>query len=92
MSGLRCTDHGLATWTDPGSDKPILEKRTVQCVHCGGHFIPEPGSGRVRGFCFQCAGPICGPGCVECVPTDVYLENLEKGRPPDFRPIIVPTS
>jgi len=25
-------------FSDPGSDKPILEAATLQCVHCGGHF------------------------------------------------------
>lgn len=92
MSKLRKTEHGVATFLDPGSDVPLLEVKTLQCCHCGGHWAPRPGSGRVRGFCTRCMGPVCGPGCVECVPTEVYLENLEKGRAPEYRPICVPTS
>ncbi len=89
---LRKTEHGRATWMDPGADRPLLEIKTVMCCHCGGHFQPEPGSGKIRGFCFTCMGPICGPGCQECVPLEQYLSNLEAGRDPSFRPIIVPTS
>jgi hypothetical protein len=86
------TEAGLIVVSDPGSDKPLLEVPTLQCVHCGGHWVPQSGSGRVRGFCQRCMGPICGPGCAECVPVEQYLENMEKGRPDDFRPtqIIVP--
>ncbi len=90
--GLRRTEHGLITVADPGSDKPLLEVPTVSCVHCGGHWVPKPGSGRVRGWCMNCAGPVCGPGCAACVPTEVLLENLEKGRPLDFRPVVVPVT
>ena len=89
---LRRTEAGVITISDPGADKPLLEARTVMCVHCGEHYLPQPGSGQVRGYCFNCMGPICGPGCQACVPTDLYLENLEKGRDPTFRPIIVPTT
>lgn len=81
-------DDGYVIIADPGSDKPILEIASVQCVHCGGHWIPQPGSGKIRGFCMRCNGPICGPVCQECVPTDLLLENMEKGRPLNFRPIV----
>lgn len=80
-------ESGYLVVMDPGSDKPILETATVQCVHCGGHWVPQPGSGRVRGFCGRCNGPICGPCCQSCVPTEQLLENLERGRPLDYRPI-----
>lgn len=68
------------------------------CVHCGGQF-PTPRMGtsdedkatRVgRGFCQNCNGYVCGKGCAECIPVDLLLENMEKGRPEDYRPIIVP--
>ncbi len=88
--GLRRTEHGVLTVSDPGADRPLLESKTVQCCHCGGQFVPEPGSGKIRGFCFNCSGPICGSGCVNCVPTEQMLENIEKGRELDFKPIIVP--
>ena len=85
---LRKTDHGMIVLTDPGSDKGIVRSATIQCAHCGGHWVPQPGSGRIRGWCGQCAGPVCGPGCEKCVPVEQYLENIEKGRPEDYRPII----
>jgi hypothetical protein len=89
---LNKTDFGRAILIDPGADKPISEVGTLQCCHCGGHWAPQPGSGRVRGWCQRCQGPVCGPDCAECIPVLQYIENLEKGRPDDFRPIIVPTS
>jgi hypothetical protein len=55
---------------------------TLQCCHCGGHWIPVRGSKTVRGFCFRCNGPICGPCCVECVPAERQLEILEGTRQP----------
>ncbi len=68
---------------------PIIEVDTLQCVHCGAHWQPKPGSGNVRGFCMKCNGPICGAACAECMPAEQRLENIEAGRPLDFRPIIV---
>lgn len=85
---LNKTEAGLIVVTDPGSDRPLLEVKTLQCVHCGGHWVPKPGSGRVRGWCMNCNGPICGAGCKDCVPTEQLLENIEKNQPLDFRPII----
>lgn len=79
-------EAGLATWADPGADRPVREMPTVQCVHCGGHFQMQIGSGRHRGFCMNCNGFVCGPGCFECVPVEQYLDNLEAGRDPNFRP------
>ena len=81
-------EAGCMIYSDPGADKPLLELATAQCCHCGGHFPIKPGSGIVRGFCFQCNGPICGPSCVECVPTEQLLDNYEKGRPENYRPIV----
>lgn len=76
----------------PDADRPLLTQATAQCVHCSGHFLIQPGSGRVRGFCQNCMGPVCGPGCAACVHFEQLLENIESGRPLDFKPIIVPTS
>lgn len=80
-------DNGLMTWVEPGADKPLLELKCLSCVHCGGQFPHQPGSGKIRGFCMNCNGPVCGPGCAECIPTELYLENLEHGRAPNFKPV-----
>ncbi len=77
---------GYVVVTCPGGD--VIEHDTLQCVHCGAHWIASPGSGKIRGFCMKCNGPICGPGCVECVPHEQKLENIEKGNPALFVPII----
>lgn len=82
-------EAGTLTIIDPGADRPLATVATVQCVHCGGHFAPRPGSGQVRGFCTRCNGPVCGPGCRECVPYRQQLENMEAGRPTNFRPVFV---
>ena len=76
---------GEVTITDPGSDKKLLICGTLQCVHCGAHWIPSPGSGLVRGYCGKCHGPICGANCVECVPKEQQLENMEAGRPANHK-------
>lgn len=52
---------------------------TVQCVHCGGHFVMVKGSGKTRGWCFKCNGMICGPSCRECLPKEKWLDMKEKG-------------
>jgi hypothetical protein len=73
-------DHGLIIISDPGKDKPIAEIKTLQCSHCGGHFPVEPGSGRIRGFCMKCNGPVCGKECAKCIPFEKQLEILEGTR------------
>lgn len=70
----------------------VSEVPTLRCVHCGGHWMIRPGSGITRGFCQNCMGPVCGPGCADCVPVELYLENVEKGRPPGHVPVVVPVS
>lgn len=81
-------EAGRIIYSDPGADKPLLELGCLQCVHCGGQFPIKPGSGAIRGFCMNCSGPICGPGCAECIPTEQLLENYEQGRPENYRPIV----
>ncbi len=84
----------------PREGGPVVEIPMLGCVHCGGHFemprfgnTPEDRATRIgRGWCFNCHGYICGKACEVCVPEDQYLENMEKGRPDDFRPIVVPVS
>lgn len=37
----------------------------------------------------NCSKVTCGQEkCLECVPLEQYLENVEKGRAENFRPII----
>ena len=52
---------------------------TLQCVHCGAHWIVKPGSGRKRGFCLKCMGPTCGsPRCEHsCNPVEAQIEAME---------------
>jgi hypothetical protein len=54
-------------------------------------FLEQQGK-VVRGFCQNCSGYVCGPACAACVPAEIMLENMEKGRPDGYRPICVPTS
>lgn len=54
---------------------------TRQCCHCQATWVHAPGSGRLRGYCQNCNGFVCGPGCAACVPLERRLENLEAGRP-----------
>ena len=50
-------------------DGPVIERDTLQCVHCGFHWMVIPGSGRRRGWCMKCNGPSCGAEeCMACRP------------------------
>jgi len=52
---------------------------TLQCVHCGGHFVSVKGSGMRRGWCRHCNGITCGSqACDVCVPLEKQLEQIEK--------------
>lgn len=54
---------------------------TLQCAHCGAHWVPIPGSGRARGFCLSCDGVTCGqrPCETRCVPYEKMIEDAERG-------------
>lgn len=88
MFNKSINEAGTILYADPGADRPLMEVATIQCVHCGKHWIPQRGSGNVRGFCMNCNGYVCGPDCKECVPVELMLENIEKGRDLLYRPII----
>ena len=62
---------------------------TLQCVHCGGHWTPIKGSGKMRGFCMKCNGPICGESCQECIPKEVQLLIMEGKIDPNNIPVTV---
>jgi len=52
---------------------------TLQCCHCGCHFVSVKGSGTVRGFCLRCSAVTCGkPECDRCVPFEKQLEIIER--------------
>lgn len=51
---------------------------TLQCPHCGGHFISTPGSGIRRTFCTRCHAVTCGHrNCDECIPFEAKLDFVE---------------
>lgn len=70
--------HGFVTTFDPDGGTQDLD--TQQCPHCGGHFAVQPGSGKLRSWCYNCAAVTCGQkGCVQrCVPAEKMLEQIEK--------------
>lgn len=70
---------GYAIWSFP--DKAPIERETLQCCHCGRHWIVVPGSGRKRGFCTKCMQVTCGHAkCDPCVPVEKQLDMIEKGK------------
>lgn len=83
---VRPSGHIITTHPDTDRSEQL---DTVQCKHCGRHWIWKKGSGNVRGWCFQCNGFFCGPSCEVCVPQEVLLDNIEQGRDLKYRPITV---
>ena len=77
------------TLTILGASGETTESDLLQCVHCGGHFTLNPGSGKTRGFCMNCNGPVCGKSCEKCVPIEQWLENREAGVADDHKPVRV---
>lgn len=73
--------HGYATWTDP--DRPLVERDTVTCGHCGAVVFVKPGTGatvylrwsvRRRGWVEE-----AGAGCRLCM-SAVCLRCEADGR------------
>lgn len=71
---------GLITVTDVNGR--TMEADTVHCVHCGRHWVWSPGSKNIRGWCGNCQGFVCGPGCAECVPVERKIEMIERDSIP----------
>ena len=54
---------------------------TLQCPHCGAHFVSRKGSGIRRSFCMRCSAVTCGaPACMSgCTPFHAEL-GIMQGR------------
>lgn len=92
VSNRKASGHWFAT----GLAGELTEGQTLTCCHCQTAWILSKGSGKQRGFCLKCMGYTCGGvGCLECVPVERRLENIEAGRPeltPLPTSIIVPST
>jgi len=71
--------HGEVHIT-PLDGGPSRVADTLQCQHCMKHWVVVPGSGRRRGWCLRCNGPLCGkPECMQnCVP---FMAKVEGKKP-----------
>lgn len=78
---VHCGQHFEARALKPAATVGITTEEAV---------IRSQQGAKIRGFCQNCNGPVCGPSCAACVHVEQLLENLEKGRPLDYKPIIVP--
>ena len=69
----------IVTAMDTGQSS---ERDTLMCVHCGKHWIVQPGCGRRRNYCTYHNGPLCGAEtCDYCQRMDVGMQFDEL---PDF--------
>jgi hypothetical protein len=72
--------HGVHIITDPAVAREIQADYHA-CVHCGCVWVVQPGSGKIRGFCSNCNGFICGPKCADCQgPLEKRLDLFEAGK------------
>ena len=63
---------------------------TLQCPHCGAHFVSRPGSGARRFKCFPCDAITCGnPQCDIHVPVEAKLEYIEQGKVGKYKEALV---
>lgn len=83
-------DDSVLITDDPDLPQAVHTPFT-QCVHCGRHVQYQPGSGRLRGWCWRCNGMFCGPDCEKCVAKEQQLENMAQGKDATAdHPIAVP--
>lgn len=69
--------HGYSVITY--DDGTVIEGDTAQCCHCGCHWVVQPGSGNVRGWCFKCGAVTCGSqACDRCLPLEKWFEEVER--------------
>lgn len=69
--------HGNFLIVDPDAPRSMVGD-TLQCCHCGAHWIPVKGSGIERGFCRKCMQVTCGkPTCNICIPQEKQLRVIE---------------
>lgn len=52
---------------------------TLQCAHCGMHWVTKPGSGKERGWCMRCHAPLCGkaPCFEDCLPYEARIDIMD---------------
>lgn len=56
----------------------VQKASTLQCPHCGMHFVMVRGSGKRRAFCVRCQAVTCGNHtCDVCIPLEARLEHAE---------------
>jgi hypothetical protein len=57
------------------------QRTTLQCCHCGNHFVCVKGSGVQRGFCTLCNQVTCGAHrCMAHFPFEKKLDLIEAGK------------
>ncbi len=54
------------------------EYDSFMCCHCNRIIIVQPGSGKERGYCFNCDDMHCGgEQCWNCRPFEAWLDAME---------------
>ncbi len=70
--------NGLITYTSGLDEGKTVETDAFICCHHGGIILVHIGSGKKRGFCFNCMDVHCGgEKCWECRPFEAWLEAME---------------
>ena len=70
--------HGIVIAAD--FDGVETHRDTLQCVHCGGHWMVVVGSRRPHVWCRRCGGWTCSqPRCItHCYPIAKREDDYEK--------------